>query len=89
MSECYMILLEGGGYIFPCGVFGDPTHAQVNAKIWVGRMKDPYHTLSVVKVPFGRSLEMGPGDIPTGYIDVCRYAWDHETKRFKLTKYQG
>lgn len=86
MSEVYMILLEGGGYIFPCGVFSDPMHALANAKIWLRQMPDPQHTLSVVKVPFNRSLEMGACGIPTGFIDLYRYTWDSTINRFKLEK---
>jgi len=84
MKECYLILLEGGGYIFPCGVFGDVTNAQVHAKVYAGLMTCKAHTLAVVKVPFDRSLEIGLCDIPTGYEDILRYSWDAGDDRLKL-----
>jgi hypothetical protein len=79
-----MVVVEGGGYIFPCGIYGDHTQALMQAKIWLRIQPDRDHTVSVLVVPFGRPFPIGPAGLPKDFIAAYTYEWDHGIGRFKL-----
>lgn len=57
-----MLLVEGGGYLFPCGIFTDRMVSLMHAKIWLRTQPDQDHTVSVVRVPVDRDFPMGPAN---------------------------